>query len=311
MRSAARAAAVIGSSGGLVSVRILRQAGVDGRWIRKQIELGHWVEPIPGVIDATGATPTLAGRIAAAHVAAGPSSFVIGRSAAIVHGLMPHVGVLDQVQLGVPHGGHRVRIPGVVIRQFHRIPDLEVVQGLPVLSLGATLVNLAGELSLNDLRLVAAAAVHDGLVTIDEIQAARSSRLRAPPALALVIEELWAGAASGGEAAYWRGIKDAGLPLPELNARVHTEAGEKVVDALWRRYRLVAEVDGRSVHDTPTAFVEDRRRQNTLQLESLLVMRFPVSDVLSDLPQVIEVTESFLRLRAFELGLPWPPNPCT
>ena len=302
-----RAADIIANSNGLVTVRELRRSGVDSRWIRRQIVSGHWSEPLPGVVDTTGEPATMAKRITAAWLAAGPDAFLVGRTAAAVRALMPTHDVTGRIELGVPHGHHRIALPGIVVSQFRKVPELEVIAGVPITNCGATLATLARDLSLNELRLVSAEAVHRGLVTIDEIQAAAGSSMRGIPALRMVIEELWAGAASGGEAAYWRGIKDSGLPLPELNVLVPTDDGDKVVDALWRRYALVAEVDGRSVHDGAKAFVDDRRRQNALQARGLVVMTFPVSDILTNLDRVLGVTEDFLRMRALDLGLPWPP----
>jgi very-short-patch-repair endonuclease len=55
---------------------------------------------------------------------------------------------------------------------------------------------------------------------------------------------------------------------------------EVQADFLWPDGKLIAEVDGGSSHDTPTAFQEDRRRDQALMAAGYRVVRFPWSQVL-------------------------------
>ena len=59
-----------------------------------------------------------------------------------------------------------------------------------------------------------------------------------------------------------------GLPLPEVNQRL---AGYEV-DMLWRRERLIVELDGRAYHDHE-AFERDRERDADLQAAGHRVVR--------------------------------------
>lgn len=122
--------------------------------------------------------------------------------------------------------------------------------------------------------------------------------------LTLVCEELYAGAVSGPECAFWRGVVQAALPVPELNVAVETDEGVRFVDGLWRRHRLGVEIDGRSVHAQARAFDKDAR-QNQIQLQQLVLMRFTGNQVYTELDVVLTVVESFLRSRAAELGFRW------
>lgn len=119
-------------------------------------------------------------------------------------------------------------------------------------------------------------------------------------------EEAVAGAAAGGEAKYWRLLKDARLPLPQLNAEVFTGRGRYFVDALWRELGLGAEIDGRSVHGQAHAFEADRARQNAIQTAGIVLIRFPVSQVLGDPDGVVRETRAALDARAAALGRGWP-----
>lgn len=56
----------------------------------------------------------------------------------------------------------------------------------------------------------------------------------------------------------------ARLPRPETN--VSLQVGDEWIEAdcVWREQRVIAELDGRSVHDTPMAFEKDRARDRRL-----------------------------------------------
>jgi very-short-patch-repair endonuclease len=64
-------------------------------------------------------------------------------------------------------------------------------------------------------------------------------------------------------------IRRAGLPLPETNVRV---LGHEV-DVLWRRQRLVVEIDGFGVHGTRAAFERDRARDARMMAAGYRVLR--------------------------------------
>jgi hypothetical protein len=61
-----------------------------------------------------------------------------------------------------------------------------------------------------------------------------------------------------------------GVPLPEKNAPI----GPYRVDFLWRRERLIAEVDGYIYHRGRQAFRDDRHRDVELELRGFTVVRF-------------------------------------
>jgi len=64
-------------------------------------------------------------------------------------------------------------------------------------------------------------------------------------------------------------VRRAGLPEPEVNARL----GRWEVDFLWRKERVVVEVDGYASHSSPQAFERDRRKTAELQDAGYLVRR--------------------------------------
>lgn len=61
----------------------------------------------------------------------------------------------------------------------------------------------------------------------------------------------------------------AGLPPPETNVELHGHE----VDFLWRRERVVVEVDSQAWHATRPARERDSRRDQELILRNYLVLR--------------------------------------
>ena len=89
---------------------------------------------------------------------------------------------------------------------------------------------------------------------------------------------------------------------------MRTSQGDKYVDGVWRDYGLGHEIDRRSVHALERAFVSDRRRQNAIHLEGLVLIRFAVSDVCQHPDEGVATTRAARRMRAAERGMPWPPE---
>jgi hypothetical protein len=66
-----------------------------------------------------------------------------------------------------------------------------------------------------------------------------------------------------------------GVPIPEVNVRLH---GFKV-DALWRRERVVVELDGGQGHTTRAQMDRDRRRDLRLRMHGFIVVRYTSNQV--------------------------------
>jgi very-short-patch-repair endonuclease len=65
----------------------------------------------------------------------------------------------------------------------------------------------------------------------------------------------------------------AKLPPPEVNVKLAVENGRVEVDFLWRSACLVIEADSRRFHDTDSAYLSDRRKEQRLQLAGWRVSR--------------------------------------
>jgi very-short-patch-repair endonuclease len=86
--------------------------------------------------------------------------------------------------------------------------------------------------------------------------------------------------------------ESAGLPLPEINARV----GRMRVDAIWRNQMLAVELDGVAAHGGPAAMKRDRRRELAVRAEGFRVVRYSwdqvtrlSGDVAADLRRLLDL----------------------
>jgi very-short-patch-repair endonuclease len=134
-------------------------------------------------------------------------------------------------------------------------------------------LDLATVLSSRDLERVLAQAERLNYLdqrTLQSLATNHAGRPGAPILRALLQQE--AGPAltrSEAEARFLALIRKAQLPAPETNVPV----GEYEVDFLWRRERLVVEVDGFAFHSSRQHFETDRLRDARLTARGLIVMR--------------------------------------
>lgn len=76
---------------------------------------------------------------------------------------------------------------------------------------------------------------------------------------------------------------DGAVPPEHLQFVVRDPGGHllAVADFAWPGARLLAEADGRAVHDMPAALHSDRRRQNRLTSAGWRILRFTWQDTLT------------------------------
>lgn len=261
------------------------------------VESGRLTEVWPGVVALESTTAT---RLVGAIRYSGEGAVLSHVTAAQERQWGDWSRRHPEVHVCVPHGAKPRPLPGLVVHQRVSL-DRDWAGSLPLTPATETLVGCAAVLAVPDLRAAATAAIRRGIVQVGELTSAAVPK-RHRSRWRQLIEELEAGAWSGPEAGYWRLLKDAGLPLPELNARVDTLEGPRYVDALWRELRFGAEIDGRSVHAQELAFESDRYRQNLLTVEGLALIRFPAADIDQRPDAVLRTTSQALRSRATELG---------
>jgi very-short-patch-repair endonuclease len=152
--------------------------------------------------------------------------------------------------------------------------DMSAVDSIPVTSLAWTVVDFAGIAQRQQVRSVLEALERRGVYIgreLDELLR-RTPNRKGVKTLRLAIADLTGPAPwlqSELEEFFRELIRDSDLPDYEANAMVEG----MVVDALWRKERLIVELDGFGFHKGRRSFEDDRRRDAKLQVAGYRVLR--------------------------------------
>ncbi len=176
----------------------------------------------------------------------------------------------------------------------HRSTDLyddyvSLVDGIPVTTMTRTVVDLgATSRGAGTVTRVFDAALRLGLTTVDDVLEAVSDLAR-PGRTGVRVARLLAEERKGWistteselEDAFVRVVRDAGLPIPSPQAQIRDRNGVVVarVDFYYPRRRVAVELDGYRFHIDPSQFNRDRRRQNLLMTEDIVVLRYTARDL--------------------------------
>lgn len=268
----ARVAAIAATQRGRVTTEQLLAAGLGRGAIAHRVKSGRLHPRHVGVFAVGHAGDVPLGRETAALLACGEDAVLSHRSAAAVLGLVEPDG---DAPVDVTLVGRQVRRPGI---RGHRVRsldarDVQVVAGLRLTSVARTLLDLAEDVTLGELERAVADALVRRLVTPAELTAVvrRSPGRRGARAVSAVLGHEGGPAFTRSEAErrFLALVRAGGLPPPEVNARL---CGYEV-DFLWRRERLVVEVDGYAFHATRAAFERDRRKDADLADAGFAVRR--------------------------------------
>jgi very-short-patch-repair endonuclease len=152
--------------------------------------------------------------------------------------------------------------------------DAAVVDGIPVTSLAWTVVDYAGIANRRQVRSVLEALERRGLYIGRELDdlLARTPNRKGVKTLRAAIADMTGPAPwlqSVLEETFHHLIGGSDLPDYEANAIVEGEC----VDALWRKERVIVELDGFAFHKSRAQFEADRRRDAKLQVAGYRVLR--------------------------------------
>jgi predicted transcriptional regulator of viral defense system len=288
-----RLSQLAGRQWGRVTWQQLVRLGVDKWTINAWLKTGYIHRVHPRVYAVGHRAPSIEGDLAAALLYAGPGAMLSHGTAAW------WLGLIDErpstIHVSTPR---RCRSrPGVRVHQ-RRGCTRTWHKRMPVTSVAQTLLDYAATSSLNRVRKVLANAEYRRLLDLAEVEAMigrgrrgstklRKALRRHQPQLARTrspIEDTWVFM-----------CEEAGLPIPEFNARV---AGW-TVDALWRAEGLVVELDGYGNHHTRAQVERDRRKELCLRGAGLMVARYSEGQI-EDEPQrvIADVAATLRRLRS-------------
>jgi very-short-patch-repair endonuclease len=266
IRGDRRIAELAGLREGLVDADELAAAGLLPDAIARRVAAGGLRRVHHGIYQV-GPIAGPRAREVGALLAVGEPALLSHHSAAALWGF--RTSWPGDVHVTVPAGCRRRR-PGI---RAHRSHDLDgtIHQRLPLTTPARTLLDLASNLRQDELDHAVEQAQVMRLVTEDALARLlreRSGR-RGARALSRALRLEPALMRSRAERRLRQLVRAAGLPRPQYNTRV---CGHEV-DVLWRRARLVIEIDGFDYHSTRAAFERDRRRDAELMQAGFRVVR--------------------------------------
>jgi predicted transcriptional regulator of viral defense system len=268
--AAVRLAQVAERQWGVVTRAQIEHAGVSGSALSRWVRDGRLHRLDRGVYAVGHRSLSVEGRLLAALFYAGPGAMLSHVTAAWWWKLLA-ADEPARIHLSAPGRSRstaavRVYHPQRLEGTWHR--------RLPVTTVDRTLLDLAAVVSFDRLRRALAEAVFRNLVDLEQLAAAprrghpgsaalRLALARHRPELARTLSVL--------EERFLALCEQRGdIPIPEVNVRV---CG-LTVDALWRRERLIVELDGHSGHSTVAAMERDRGRELTLRSAGYSVLRY-------------------------------------
>jgi hypothetical protein len=249
--------------------------------VRWRLESGRWQQPGRGVIVAHSGPLSEEQKIWVAVLWAGPGSVLAGLTAAQVDGLggftsrgihvlVPASRHVRKEPMGAPIVVHRSRLLGPADIHPARVP--------PRTRLARSLVDAAAWMATDDrARAVLAAGVQQRLVRADDLMAVagRCVRLRRRSLITATLADIAGGAEALSELDFTRLVRRFGLPEPDRQAeRRDSQGRRRWLDALWKKARLIVEVDG-LWHMDAMAWWDDMRRDNEFTVSGYRVLRFP------------------------------------
>jgi very-short-patch-repair endonuclease len=263
-----RAAAIAARQHGAISCAQLLAAGLTYNAIAACVADGFLVR-WRWAVYAVGYVPqTPVARAMAATLACGPTAVVSHRSAAELR----EIGSRWRGAIEVTCASKRER-PGIEVHRSRTLAEgaRTRYRNVPITTVPRTVVDLAEV--LRDIPL--ARAVNEARVT-HRMSQAQLALAVAEKRGALVARRLRPFLDPGQgptdsvfEDMFLAFAERIGVPRPETG---QTIAGHKV-DMVWRRQRLIVELDGRAFHDNPRAFERDRERDAALTLAGWRVIR--------------------------------------
>ena len=215
------------------------------------------------------------GRWIAAVLAAGAAAVLSHRSAAALWGL--RATSVTRVDVTIPRWS-RARAAIRWHQAALAADEVAVERGVPVTTPARTLLDLASVLSAQQLERAVDQAEALRLTDYGSLMnlVARHGRRHGVPALRRILDAGLIGAVvtrSELEARFLAFLDAYDLPRPEVNVPLATAAGWFEVDCLWRRERVIVELDGYAHHGTRAGFERDRARDRALQAAGWRVVR--------------------------------------
>ncbi len=176
-------------------------------------------------------------------------------------------------------------------------------RGIPVTTVPRTLLDLAAVASRPELASAFREAEAKRSVTPQSLAAAldRHPGRRGNANVRAVLADAGFGTGitrSVLEARFTAFLRRHGLPPPARNRKLQIGPLRIEADCVWPEHRLIVELDGRTFHDTDSAFETDRARDRMLAVHGWRCIRVTARDVDRDELQLARDLRTLLMITA-------------
>lgn len=285
----------------LVTHEQLIALGVSSRTIQNALARKRLYPRHRGVysIVAPLAMPPLA-REHGAVLACGPAAYLSHHSAAAVWGIRPPERPGTDVTVTVVGRDAGRRRAGIVVRRTVALDrrDTRVRQGVPIVSAGRALLDIAPDVPERDAERAFDEALIRNLATFNAFKA-MLGRYPGRPGARILSELADPGrhgtvTRSEAEERMLTLLRKGRIRLPEVNAKV----GRYKADFYWRTEGVIVEVDGYRYHRGRWAFERDHQRDAEHQSMGLLVIRITWRQLMREPEAVLVLIAQALAQRA-------------
>ncbi|WP_083450410.1 endonuclease domain-containing protein [Luteipulveratus mongoliensis] len=176
----------------------------------------------------------------------------------------------------------QIRRAGLVGHRGSELRTLVTVRELPVASSADVWLDLANDLTIDELVVLGDAVVGSDSDKLTELKdlVRRSRGIRGVVKAREALELIRVGSRSPRESMVRMLLTRGGLPMPELNVDIHDAGGGWIaqVDFVWREQRVIVEYDG-EVHAEPEQRKKDAHRRRQLAAEGWTVVVLTSADI--------------------------------
>lgn len=287
------AARIAAGQQSVISTRQLAGCGLNSGAITTRVRRGNLRRLYRGVYAVGSAPLTLKARLVAAVLACGADAILSHFAAAAWWGFV----VWDdrRVDVTVPRAAGR-RVPAIRSRRPRALGPRDAWRrdGIHITSPARTVLDLAAELPAAALRRMVRQALTERRLSIGDLAAVieRSTGHPGTAAVQVLITDGHVPTRSELEDRALDVLERAGIERPEVNAKLVLGQRALEPDLLWRRQRLVVELDGAAWHDNRLTREDDAARQALLEAHGYRVVRITWRQ-LADAP-----AQTLARIRA-------------
>jgi hypothetical protein len=273
---------------GVVDRVQLFAAGLTSAQIKHRVRRGSLHPEFPGVYRVGHRAPSREAHYLAAVRACGPGAVLCGRAAAHLWGILKGLAPMPEVLTPTER-----RIRGIQTRRT-RIDPLDVTTwcGIPITTVARAILDLAGELTLDQLALACHEAGVKYKTTPAQVDAvlARKPNAKGAANVRLVTHGDVNVALSKLERGFLALMRVEGLPLPITNKL----ASERRVDCRWPEHHLTVELDSYQFHNSRYSWEQGYEREREAYAREDAFRRYTWRDVFEDPSRMLAELRSLL-----------------